>query len=145
MRSAILGVILAGGVAAAAQAGDYVVVASTDPSFRPGTELDGGQRVPLAAGRTLRLINTSGEITTLRGGASGAIAPRRGAPADATRLAQLKVLIDPPPASRTFGGRRAGVCPHPSELTTLDQILAVQSGGCDKEAKAALDAYLAAH
>jgi hypothetical protein len=145
MRRAILGLILAGGVAGVAQAGDYVIVASTDPAFRPGTELDGGKRLALRTGRTLRLINTSGEITTLRGGASGARTPRRGAPADATRLAQLRVLIDPPPASRTFGGRRAGVCPDPSELTTLDQILAVQSGGCDKEARAALDAYLAAH
>lgn len=145
MRRAILGLILAGGVAGAAQAGDYVVVGSTDPAFRPGTELDAGQRVALGAGQTLRLINATGEVITLRGAASGATTPPRGAPADATRMAQLKVLIDPPPASRTFGGRRAGVCPDPSELTTLDQILAVQSGGCATQARAALDAYLAAH
>ena len=39
MRRAILGLILAGGVAGAAQAGDYVIVGSTDPSFRRGAEL----------------------------------------------------------------------------------------------------------
>ena len=145
MRKAILGFLLAVGVAGAAQAGDYVVVASTDPAVKPGLELDGGQRLALGAGRTLRLINASGEVTTLRGGPSGAIAPRPGAPTDPTRLAQLKVLIDPPPTSRTFGGRRAGVCPDPSTLTTMDQILSVQSGGCAEQAKAALDAYLEAH
>lgn len=145
MRKAILGLVLATGVAGAAQAGDYVVVASTDPSVRPGLELTAGQRVALGAGQTLRLINAGGEVTTLRGSPSGATAPRAGAPADATRLAQLRVLIDPPPTSRTFGGRRSGVCPDPTTLVSLDQILVVQSGGCATEAKAALDAYIAAH
>ena len=145
MRNAILGLILAAGVVGAAQAGDYVVVASTDPSVRPGVELDAGQRVALGAGQTLRLINTSGEITTLRGGPTGAVAPRASAAANATRLAQLKVLIDPPPAGRAFGVSRAGVCPDPATLLSLDQILVVQAGGCDKVARTALDAYVAAH
>jgi hypothetical protein len=145
MRKAILGFILAAGVAGGAQAGDYVVVASTDPAVKPGLELDGGQRVALGVGRTLRLISASGEVTTLRGSASGAVAPRPGAPTDPTRLAQLKILIDPPPTSRTFGGRRAGVCPDPSTLKTMDEILTVQSGGCAQEAKAALEAYVATH
>jgi hypothetical protein len=142
MRTAILAFILAA-AAGAAQAGDYVIVASTDPALKPGAELNGGQRLALGAGQTLRLMNTSGEITTLRGGASGAVLPRPGAPGDPTRMAQLRVLIDPPPVSRTFGGRRSGVCPDPSTLTSLDQILAVQSGGCAPQAKAALEAYVA--
>lgn len=144
MRGAILGLILAG-FASAAAAADYVVVNSTDPALRPGSEVSAGQRIDLAAGQTLRLINATGEVTTLRGGPNGATAPRAGAAADPTRIAQLKVLIDPPPQGRTFGGRRAGVCPNPAALTTLDQILAVQSGGCADQARAALEAYLAAH
>ncbi|HEY0648135.1 hypothetical protein [Phenylobacterium sp.] len=145
MRKAILGLVLATGVTGAACAGDYVVVGSTDPSVRPGLELNAGQRVALSAGQTLRLINASGEVTTLRGGPEGAVAPRAGAPADPTRLAQFRMLIDPPPTSKTFGGRRSGVCPDPATLVSLDQILVVQSGGCTTEAKAALDAYVAAH
>lgn len=145
MRAAILGMILASGLTGAAAAADYVVVGSTNPALRPGQEVSGGQRLDLAAGQTLRLMNATGELTVLRGGPNGATVPRPGAPSDPTRLAQLRVLIDPPPAGRTFGGRRAGVCPEPATLTTLDQILAVQSGGCTEQARAALEAYLAAH
>lgn len=145
MRTAILGILLALGAAGAACASDYVIVSSTDPAFRPGAELTGGQRVALGAGQTLRIINATGEVSTLKGGPSGVVAPRPGAPADATRMAQLKVLIDPPPQSRTFGGRRSGVCPDPSTLTSLDQILAVQSGGCASQAREALTAYVETH
>lgn len=144
MRTAILGILLALGAAGAASAGDYVIVASTNPALKPGTEVDGGQRLSLEPGQTLRLMNASGEVTTLRGSAAGALAPRPGAPADPTRMAQLRVLIDPPPQGRTFGGRRSGVCPDPATLNSLDQILAVQSGGCAAQAREALEAYLAA-
>lgn len=143
MRKTILGVLLAFGVAGAANAGDYVVVSSSDPTIRPGHELSSGQRVTLAAGQTLRIMDASGNVSSLRGAASGAVVPRAGAPGDATRMAQLRVLIDPPPASRTFGARRSGVCPDPANLTTVDQILAVQSSGCATQARAALEAYLA--
>ena len=145
MRKAVLGLLLALGVAGAAQAADFVVVSSSDPAIRPGQELAGGQRIALGAGQTVRYMDASGNVATLRGAAGGAVTPRPGAPADATRMAQLKVLIDPPPASRTFGARRSGVCPDPATLTTLDQILAVQSGGCAPAARAAMEAYLAAH
>ena len=145
MRQAFLGLILATGLAGAAAASDYVVVTSTNPALRPGQEISAGQRLDLAAGQTLRLMSATGELTTLRGGPSGATAPRAGGAADPARMAQLKLLIDPPPQGRTFGGRRSGVCPDPAVLTTLDQILAVQSGGCASQAREALDAYLAAH
>lgn len=145
MRTAVLGFFLALGVAGVAQAGDYVVVSSSDPAIRPGQELTGGQRIALGAGQTLRFMDASGNVSTLRGGAGGAVTPRPGAPSDPTRMAQLRVLIDPPPASRTFGARRSGVCPDPSTLTSLDQILSVQSGGCAPQARLALEAYLAKH
>ena len=146
MRKAILGISLAIAAAAgAAQAADYVVVKSTDPAIKPGVALEGGQRVALGVGRTLTLIAAAGDITTLQGGPSGARAPaRRTARADASKLDTLRAVIDPPPAGRTFGGRRGGVCPAPATLKTLDDILAAQTAGCGSAAREALDVLLAA-
>jgi hypothetical protein len=142
MRKTILGFMLAAGVAGAAHAADFVVVKSTDPAVRPGLELNAGQRIPLGAGQTLTLMSASGSVSTVRGAAGGAVAPRAGAQADDARLAALKVLVDPPPSGRTFGARRSGVCPDPSTLTTLDDILSVQSNGCAAQARLALEAYV---
>jgi hypothetical protein len=142
MRKTILGFMLAAGVAGAAQAADFVVVKSTDPVVRPGLELDAGQRIALGAGQTVTLMSASGSVSTLRGAAGGAVTPRAGAQADDGRLAALKVLVDPPPTGRTFGARRSGVCPDPSTLTTLDDILSVQSNGCAAQARLALEAYV---
>lgn len=146
MRRIILGVSLAIAAAAAgaAQAADYVVVRSTDPGIKAGLTLNSGQQVNLAAGQTLTLIAAAGDVTTLKGSAAGVVTPvRRSAQADAGRLDALRVLIDPPPSGRTFGGRRGGVCPDPAALKTLDEILAVQGAGCASAARAALEAYAA--
>lgn len=141
MRRAILGVTLAiAAAASAARAADYVVVKSTTPDIKAGLTLDSGQRVALGAGQSLTLIAAAGDVTMLKGSASGAVIPaRRTASADAGKLEALRVLIDPPPAGRTFGGKRGGVCPDPAHLKTLDEILAVQQGGCAAAARAALD------
>ncbi len=145
MRRIIVGVGLAIFAAAgAANAADYVVVRSTAPSIKAGATLDGGQRVSLAAGQTLTLIAAAGDVTMLKGGPSGAVAPvRRSAQADAGKLESLRVLIDPPPPGRTFGGRRGGVCPDPATLKTLDDILAAQRATCADAARQALDALAA--
>lgn len=143
MRKTILGLVFAAGLAGGAQAADFVVVGSTDPTLKPGLELDAGQRIALGAGKTLTLMTAGGAVSTLRGGASGAVTPRAAGPVDGTRMAALKVLVDPPPSGRTFGARRSGVCPDPATLTTLDEILAVQSSGCQVQARTALDAYVA--
>jgi len=145
MRKVIVGVSLAIFAAAgAAHAADYVVVKSTDPSIKAGATLNGGQRVSLAAGQTLTLIAAAGDVTMLKGGPSGAVAPaRRTAQADAGKLESLRTLIDPPPAGRTFGGRRGGVCPDPSTLKTLDDILAAQQATCADAARQALNALAA--
>ena len=142
MRRTILAFMLAAGVAGAAHAADFVVVKSTDPAVKPGLELDAGQRIALAAGQTLTLMSASGSVSTLRGAADGAMTPRAGGPADDARMAALKVLVDPSPTGRTFGARRSGVCPDPSTLTTLDDILSVQSDGCAAQARLALQAYV---
>jgi len=143
MRKTILGFMLATGLAGAAQAADYVVVKSTDPAVRPGVELNAGQRIALGAGQTLTLMSAAGSVSTLRGAAGGAVAPRAGAQPDNARMAALKTLVDPPPTGRTFGARRSGVCPDPSTLKTLDEILSVQSNGCAVQARVALETYIA--
>jgi hypothetical protein len=143
MRKTILGFMLAGSLAGAAQAADFVVVGSTDPGVKPGSQLEAGQRVPLGAGKTLTLMTSTGAVSTLRGSAGGAVTPQAGGQADNSKLAALRALVEPAPTGSTFGARRSGVCPDPSTLTTLDQILSVQSGGCATQAKAALDAYVA--
>lgn len=143
MRKTILGFMLAAGLAGVAHAADFVVVKSTDPAVRPGLELSAGQRLALGEGQVATLMSASGSVATLRGGPGGAVAPRAGGQGDAARLAALKVLVEPAPTGRTFGARRSGVCPDPSTLTTLDEILSVQSGGCATQAKVALDAYVA--
>ena len=141
MRTAILGVTLAiAAVAGAARAADYVVVKSTAPDIKAGLTLNGGQRIDLGAGQSLTLIAAAGDVTMLKGSASGAVIPaRRTAAADTGKLEALRVLIDPPPAGRTFGGKRGGVCPDPSHLKTVDEILSVQQAGCATAARAALD------
>ena len=146
MRRAILGVTLAiTAGAGAARAADYVVVRSTDPGIRAGLTLNGGQRIDLGSGQTLTLIAAAGDVTLLKGSATGAVAPaRRTAQADAGKLESLRVLIDPPPSGRTFGGRRGGVCPDPANLKTVDDIISVQQSGCASSARAALET-LAVH
>jgi len=143
MRKTILGFMLAVGLAGVAQAADFVVVKSTDPAVRPGLELNAGQRVALGAGETLTLMSAGGSVSTLRGAAGGAVTPRAGGQVDNARMAALKTLVDPPPVGRTFGARRSGVCPDPTTLTTLDEILSVQSNGCTAQARTALEAYVA--
>ena len=145
MRGALLGVLLVAGVAGAAQASDYIVVNSTDPGVKRGLALDAGMRVPVAAGKTLTVMRTSGEVTTLQGGPAGVTLPgARMAGGDGARFDSLKALIDPPPPGRTFGARRGGFCPPAASATTLDQILKLaDTAGCKAEAREALDAYVA--
>jgi hypothetical protein len=144
MRVVVLGVILAAGLAGAAGAADYVVVASTDPALKPGLEVAAGQALALAPGKSLTLMNSGGVVTILRGGPGGATAPRsRTASLAADRLEALRALVAPPPVRHPFGGSRAGVCPEASSLKTLDHIIQAQKGGCVDEARQALDGLVA--
>jgi hypothetical protein len=145
MRAAFLGVLAALSLGGAAIASDYVVVNSTDPAIKRGTALNAGQRVPLAAGATLVVMRASGEVTTLRGGASGAVTPGvRLAAADTARFESLKALVQPPAEGRTFGARRGGLCPPAETLTAMEDILRVaDQGGCKRIANEALDALVA--
>jgi len=145
MRSIMVGVLLAAGIAGAANASDFIVVNSTDPSVKRGQALDAGMRIPVAAGKTLTVMRASGEVTTLTAGAAGVTLPgARVASADSARMDSLKALLDPPPAGRTFGARRGGFCPPAASAVTLDDILKLaDQSGCKAEAREALDAYVA--
>jgi hypothetical protein len=142
MRAAILVLSATLAMGAVARAADYVVVSSSDPGLKPGLEVDAGQHLDLAAGKTAALMAAAGDVTVLRGGPGGAVAPpRKGG--DPARLAALKVLVAPPAGGRTFGGKRGGVCPDPASLRTLDEILDVQAAGCVAEARQAFGALVA--
>lgn len=145
MRKLLIGVALSVAFGSAAVASDYIVVNSTDPAIKRGQAFDAGARVALGAGKTVTLMRASGEVTTLRGTASGATVPgARMASADTARFETLRALVEPPPQGRTFGARRGGICPALESLTTLDDIVrTAESSGCKTVARQALDAYLA--
>jgi hypothetical protein len=147
MRRALIGVLAAAAFAGAANASDYIVVNSSDPGVKRGQQIDAGARVAVAAGKTLTLMRSSGEITTLTAGANGVVAPAaRLAVVDNARMDTLKALLEPPPPGRTFGARRggAGICPPAAGLTTLDDIVRIaDTPGCKAEAREALEAYIA--
>ena len=145
MRRLLIGVLLAAGLAGAANASDYIVVNSTDPSVKRGLALDAGMRVPVAAGKSLTVMRASGEVTTLQAGPTGVTLPgARLASADGAKFDSLKALLDPPPQGRTFGARRGGFCPPAASAATLDDILKLaDQSGCKSEAREALDAYIA--
>jgi hypothetical protein len=129
----------------AAMASDYIVVGSTDPAIKRGQAFDAGARVQLGAGKTLTLMRASGEVTTLKGAASGVVVPaNRLASADTARFETLRALVEPPPQGRTFGARRGGICPAVETLTSLDDILrTAEASGCKTVARQALENYLA--
>jgi hypothetical protein len=145
MRRLLLGVLLAAGVAGAANASDYIVVNSTDPGVKRGMALDAGMRVAVAAGKTLTVMRASGEVTTLQAGPAGVTLPgAKLASNDSAKFDSLKALLEPPPQGRTFGARRGGFCPPAESATTLDEILRMaDQAGCKAEARQALDAYIA--
>lgn len=145
MRRIPIGVLLAAGLAGAANASDYIVVNSTDPTVKRGLALDAGMRVSVAAGKSLTVMRASGEVTTLQASATGVTLPgARLASADSARFDSLKALIDPPPQGRTFGARRGGFCPPAASAATLDDILKLaDQSGCKAEAREALNAFIA--
>ena len=145
MRKLLMGLALSFTLGGAAAASDYIVVSSSDPAIPRGRALDAGAHVDLGAGKTLTLMRPSGEVTTLKGAAGGAVVPAaKVATTDAARFETLRALVQPPPQGRTFGARRGGICPPIESLTTIDDIVRVaEASGCKTVAREALDAYLA--
>jgi hypothetical protein len=145
MRKTLIGLAMSFAFGGTALASDYIVVSSTDPAIARGQAFDAGAKVALGPGKTVTLMRASGEVTTLKGGPSGAVVPgAKLAAADAARFDTLRALVEPPPTGRTFGARRGGLCPAVESLTSLDDIVQVaQTSGCKTVARQALDAYLA--
>ena len=142
MRRLVLGGLLALATGGAALAHDFIVVSSTDPAVRTGQALDAGAHLPIAPGRSVTVIRTSGEVVTVQGGARGATLPGlQTAQADSGRFEALHALFQAPPSGRTFGARR-GFCPGAEALTTLDSILQADKGGCKRASREAFQAYL---
>jgi hypothetical protein len=142
MRKLLVGAALAFFAAGAAQASDYIVVASTTPSVHVGQQVDAGSRLMVEPGRSVTLMRPSGEISTLAGAPGGAAVPGAKTPADAKRMAALALLATPR-ATTAFGARRGGLCPAPEDLTALDAIVdASNTPGCRNVASQAFQQYL---
>ena len=141
MRRMLLGLAVAL-AAGAAHAGDLVVVASTDPTIARGTELQSGTKVALAAGKTLVLIDTAGQVVRVTGTARGAALPRRQLAANDDRIAMMKLLVAQPSVRR---GRslQQPVCPEAASLKDIEAILAAaKTAGCLANARQAFGAYV---
>lgn len=144
MHRIVLGVLTAAGLAGAAHAADFVVVASTDPAIPRGRELDAGEQIPLAIGKTLVVIDTAGQVTRLTGAQGGASAPRRQqmASVNAEKMAILKMLVAQP-RTRRGAALEKPVCPDAASLTQMDPILAAaQVDGCLTTARGAFETYV---
>ncbi len=139
--------LLIGGVA---YAEDFMVVGSTDPRIPKGAVYSSGERIYLASGATLTLVNSAGSITPITGRTGGVVLPSTARPAGQTDLfASLRAMIERPQARRTFGAMRGGRyddaegCPAVTELTSLEAIAAADKDGCSDVAGKALEAFVA--
>lgn len=144
MRKILFGVaasMLIGGVA---YAEDFIVVGSTDPRIVKSSTFNAGERVFVAKGSTVTLVNSAGGLTTIQGRDGGVVLPQSARRAGASDpFAQIRALLERPQARRTFGAMRGGrygdeACPKASELTTIDAILAAEANDCVAVAQEAL-------
>lgn len=147
MRKFLFGVAVSLFIGGVAYADDFIVVSSTDPRIQKSATYSSGERVLLAKGATLTLINGAGTLTRVTGRPGGVVIPGSTTSAPQPRFAALRALIERPQARRTFGAMRgrdtSESCPKPSELTTIDQILAADEADCTGAAQEAMTAYMA--
>ena len=142
MRKFVLGVLLAGGLAGAAEAADFVVVSSTDPAIPRGREYASGQALQIAPGKSVVLIDPAGNVKRLVGGATAqALQRRQLASVDEQRMAVVKLLVAPARVRRT-GPKLDQACPE-ADLATFEGILTVAPvDGCLTRARDAFEAYV---
>ncbi|TAJ74605.1 MAG: hypothetical protein EPO51_00685 [Phenylobacterium sp.] len=142
MRRVLLGLLLAAGLAGVAQAGDFVVVSSTDPAIVRGSEYASGQALQIAPGKSVVLVDPAGNVKRLAGGAAAQALPRRQiASVDEQRMAVVKLLVAPPRVRRAAPNFDK-VCPE-ADLKTFDGILTVAPvDGCLSRARDAFEAYV---
>ena len=122
MRQLLLGSLLAFALSSAASASDFVVLSSTDPTFKPGQQLAGGSNIALAAGKQLVVIHASGMVRKLTGAGRAIQLPAaQASSANDHRTEVLKLMVAQPRRTRSLV---PPACPAPETLTTLDAILA---------------------
>lgn len=148
-RTVLAGLAVAA-IGGPAVAHDYIIVASSDPTYVRGQALDGGQRLALAPGRAVTLMHASGNLVLLKGGAGGTVAPaRKAGDAEVQRLEVFRTMVAAKPRESTegLGARRTrgGVCPSPESLNSLDAIATLAATDCAGAASLALEAWIAAH
>jgi hypothetical protein len=140
MRTIMIGLALAIGMAGAARAADFVVVSSTDPAIARGVEFSSGQVVSVAPGRSVVLIDPGGNVKRLAAG-SAALPRRQLASVDAERMAVVKMLVAPPRVRRAMPTINP-TCPD-ADLGTFEGIVTVAPvDGCLSRARDAFDAYV---
>ena len=147
MRKFLFGAAISLLVGGVAYAEDFIVVGSTDPHILKSATYSSGDRVLLAKGATLTLINGSGTLTRITGRSGGVVLPGAASSAPQPRFAALRALIERPQARRTFGAMRGGrygdeACPKAADLTTIDQILAADENDCTAVAQEAMSTYM---
>ena len=138
--AATAALVLCAGSAAAA---DYIVVGSTDPAFARGQELVAGQKVALKPGHRITILGPKGEVLILQGERNGASVPARAAAPDTEQFAVLRLMISGAPPARPAGFRMRVACPEAESLVAVDAIVWARKAGCETQAAAALDAYVA--
>lgn len=140
MKQLLLGLALSLGVVGAAAAADFVVVSSSDPAIVRGREVASGEQLSIAAGKSVVLVDTAGQVVRLSG--SPATAPRRQyASLNDDRVAVLKLLVSPPRVRRA-GPNLEKTCPA-TDLTKFDGIVeTAKVDGCLAAARTAFDAYV---
>jgi hypothetical protein len=140
LAAATVALVLSAGAAAAA---DYIVVGSTDPAIARGQELVAGQKVPLKPGHRVTILGPKGDVLILQGDRGGASVPARAAAPDAEQFAVLRMMISGAPSARPAGFRVRAACPDAETLVAVEAIVGARKAGCEAQAAAALDAYLA--
>lgn len=133
--------------AGAAFAEDFIVVSSTDPLIKKSAAFNSGDRLNIATGSTVTVVNGAGAVTVLRGKPGGVVLPRAAA-SNPARMASLASFLSRPESRSTFGAMRGGRygdegCPKAEELVTLEQILAAEEDDCSVVADAAMQAFVA--
>lgn len=148
MRKILFGVAMSLVIGGVAYAEDFIVVRSSDPRIPKSATFSSGERVYLAKGHSMTVINGAGTMTTYQGRTGGVVLPAAPA-AGQNRLPGLLALLQGPQQRRTFGAMRGGryedadSCPKAAELTTVDAILAANAEGCTGAATEAMNAITA--
>ena len=96
----LLALVLIGGWAVSSQAGDLVVIASSDPTFEVGIVMDGSRSISVAANASIVLVSSDGRTIRLSGPYNGA-PDTSGSSSDSRLVDSLSRLITKKASSPT--------------------------------------------